>query len=113
MISKKKFIIGGLVILAALGYLVYSGVSQSVVYFVTPSELGSPGDVPKPTPLAGKDARGAAGAVWSPDSKRLAFHNSISGEAFVVDVDTGALTPIGNGFRPTGWVDEDTLIVAG
>ena len=39
MISRKKFILGGVVILAALGYLVYSGVSQSVVYFVTPSEL--------------------------------------------------------------------------
>jgi cytochrome c-type biogenesis protein CcmE len=39
MTRRVKFMAGGLVILAALGYLVYAGVSQSVVYFVTPSEL--------------------------------------------------------------------------
>jgi len=50
MISRKKFILGGVVILAALGYLVYSGVSQSVVYFVTPSELQA-------APVAGKAYR--------------------------------------------------------
>src|SRR6185295_9707264 len=33
---KAKFIGGGLVIVAALAYLIYAGVSQSVVYFVTP-----------------------------------------------------------------------------
>jgi cytochrome c-type biogenesis protein CcmE len=38
------------VILAALAYLVYSGVSQSVVYFVTPSELAA-------APVAGKAYR--------------------------------------------------------
>ena len=36
---RVKFIAGGLIIVAALGYLVYAGVSQSIVYFVTPSEL--------------------------------------------------------------------------
>ncbi len=41
MTRKTKFLAGGLVILAALGYLVYAGVSQSVVYFVTPSELSA------------------------------------------------------------------------
>jgi len=41
MNRKTKFIAGGLVIVAALAYLIYAGVSQSVVYFVTPSELGA------------------------------------------------------------------------
>ena len=39
MTKRWKFVAGGLVIVAALGYLIWSGVSQSVVYFVTPSEL--------------------------------------------------------------------------
>ncbi len=39
MNKRAKFVVGGLVILAALGYMIYAGVSQSVVYFVTPSEL--------------------------------------------------------------------------
>src|SRR3954454_1887917 len=38
-VMKPKFLVGGLVIVVALGYMIYAGVSQSVVYFVTPSEL--------------------------------------------------------------------------
>ena len=41
MTRKRKFLIGGVVIAAALAYLIYAGVSQSVVYFVTPSEQSS------------------------------------------------------------------------
>lgn len=35
----KRFIIGGIIILAALSYLIYGGMQQAMVYFVTPSEL--------------------------------------------------------------------------
>ena len=68
---RKKFILGGVVILAALGYLIYSGVSQSVVYFVTPSEL-------KAQPVSGKAYR-LGGMVepgslkWEPKSLSLTF----------------------------------------
>ena len=71
MIGKRKFIVGGLVILAALAYLVYSGVSQSVVYFVTPSELQA-------APVAGKAYR-LGGMVkpgtltWDPKQIELSF----------------------------------------
>ncbi len=34
-----RFLIGAAVILAAIGYLIWSGVQEAVVYFVTPSEL--------------------------------------------------------------------------
>ena len=47
---KPKFIGGGLVILAALGYMIYAGVTQSAVYFVTPSEL-------RASPVTGKAYR--------------------------------------------------------
>lgn len=39
MEKRRRFIIGGAIILAALSYLIYSGMRQAVVYFVTPSEL--------------------------------------------------------------------------
>jgi cytochrome c-type biogenesis protein CcmE len=68
---KPKFIVGGLVILAALGYMIYAGVSQSVVYFVTPSELGA-------APVAGKAYRvggmvQAGSLKWDPGTLSLTF----------------------------------------
>ena len=36
---KPKFVVVGLVIAAALVYMIYAWVTQSSVYFVTPSEL--------------------------------------------------------------------------
>lgn len=36
---RRKFLLGGLVIAAALAWLVYGGFRESIVYFVTPSEL--------------------------------------------------------------------------
>jgi len=35
----RRFIIGGLVIVAALAYIIYGGMQEAIVYFVTPSEL--------------------------------------------------------------------------
>jgi cytochrome c-type biogenesis protein CcmE len=68
---KPKFLVGGLVIAAALAYMIYAGVSQSVVYFVTPSELGA-------APVAGKAYR-LGGMVlpgslrWEPRTLDLTF----------------------------------------
>lgn len=68
---KKKFIVGGLVIVAALGYLVYAGLTQSAVYFVTPSELAA-GPVPgKAYRLGGLVARGSL--EWHPATLDLRF----------------------------------------
>jgi cytochrome c-type biogenesis protein CcmE len=71
MSRKIKFLGGGLVIVAALAYLIYAGVSQSVVYFVTPTELGA-------APVPGKAYR-LGGMVlpgtlkWDPKSLDLRF----------------------------------------
>ncbi|MBI4522605.1 MAG: cytochrome c maturation protein CcmE [Deltaproteobacteria bacterium] len=35
----RRFIIGGVIIAAALTYLIYGGMREAIVYFVTPSEL--------------------------------------------------------------------------
>ena len=39
MARSKRFLIGGVIILAALGYIIYGGMKDAVVYFVTPTEL--------------------------------------------------------------------------
>lgn len=71
MNRKAKFMAGGAVILAALVYLIYAGVTQSAVYFVTPSEL-------RAGPVAGKAYR-LGGLVepgslkWDPATLSLTF----------------------------------------
>jgi cytochrome c-type biogenesis protein CcmE len=69
--SRRKLAAGGAVILAALGYMVYAGVTQSAVYFVTPTELAA-------APVAGKAYRlggmVAPGSVrWEPRTLDLSF----------------------------------------
>ena len=39
MRHRVKFIVGGGIIAAALAYMIYTGVTQSAVYFVTPAEI--------------------------------------------------------------------------
>jgi len=39
MNRTRRFILGGLVILAALAYLIYGGMQEAIVYFVTPTEM--------------------------------------------------------------------------
>jgi cytochrome c-type biogenesis protein CcmE len=68
---KPKFLIGGAVILIALAYMIWAGVTQSAVYFVTPSELTA-------SPVAGKAYRLGGlvlpGSVkWEPRTLDLTF----------------------------------------
>jgi cytochrome c-type biogenesis protein CcmE len=68
---KTKFLVGGAVILLALAYMIYAGVTQSAVYFVTPSEIQA-------APVAGKAYR-LGGLVtkgslrWEPRTLDLTF----------------------------------------
>lgn len=39
MARGRRFIIGSIIIVAALSYMIYTGMQQAMVYFVTPSEL--------------------------------------------------------------------------
>ena len=71
MNRKAKFVAGGLVIVAALGYLVYAGVSQSSVYFVTPGELQAAPVTGKAYRLGGMVKQGTL--KWQPKSLDLTF----------------------------------------
>jgi cytochrome c-type biogenesis protein CcmE len=44
---SKRFLIGGVIILAALSYLIYGGMREAIVYFVTPAELKAQQDTSK------------------------------------------------------------------
>ena len=71
MSRRGKFVAGGLVIVAAIAYLIWSGVSQSVVYFVTPSELLA-APVPSKTYRLGGLVQ-AGSLKWEPKSLDLSF----------------------------------------
>ena len=68
---KPKFLVGGLVILAALGYMIWAGVTQSSVYFVTPSELRAAPVAGKAYRLGGLVAPGSL--TWEPRTLDLRF----------------------------------------
>jgi cytochrome c-type biogenesis protein CcmE len=68
---KPKFIVGGVVIALALGYMIWAGVSQSVVYFVTPSELSAAPVSGKAYRLGGLVERGTL--KWEPKTLDLTF----------------------------------------
>ncbi|HEV2054059.1 MAG TPA: cytochrome c maturation protein CcmE [Methylomirabilota bacterium] len=71
MSRRGRFVTGGLVIAAAIAYLIWSGVSQSVVYFVTPSELLAAPAPSKTYRLGGMVQAGSL--TWEPKSLDLSF----------------------------------------
>jgi cytochrome c-type biogenesis protein CcmE len=71
MSRRGKFVAGGLVIAAAIAYLIWAGVSQSVVYFVTPSELLAAPTPSKTYRLGGQVQEGSL--KWEPKSLDLSF----------------------------------------
>jgi cytochrome c-type biogenesis protein CcmE len=68
---KPKFLVGGAVIALALGYMIWAGVTQSAVYFVTPSELQAAPVPGKAYRLGGLVARDSL--VWEPATLKLTF----------------------------------------
>jgi cytochrome c-type biogenesis protein CcmE len=71
MTKRAKFLGGGVVIAIALAYLIYAGLTQSAVYFVTPSELLAAPSAGKAYRLGGLVAPGSL--HWDPQSLNLAF----------------------------------------
>ena len=46
MNRRRRFIIGAIIILAALSYLIYGGMKEAMVYFITPTELKAQDTIP-------------------------------------------------------------------
>ena len=68
---RVKFLVGGAVIAVALAYMIYAGVTQSAVYFVTPSEIQAAPVAGKAYRLGGLVARGSM--RWDARALDLAF----------------------------------------
>ena len=71
MSKRTKFLGGGAVIAAALAYMIYAGVTQSAVYFVTPSEIQAAPVAGKSYRLGGLVTRGSV--KWEPRTLDLSF----------------------------------------
>jgi cytochrome c-type biogenesis protein CcmE len=80
MTRRAKFVTGGAVIALALAYLIYAGVTQSAVYFVTPAELRAAPVAGKAYRLGGMVTRGSL--AWDPHTLNLSFSLS-DGQATV------------------------------
>ena len=72
MNRRRKFIVGGVVIALALAYMIYAGVTQSAVYFVTPSELQSAPVTGTAYRLGGMVVPGSL--KWEPRTLDLTFN---------------------------------------
>lgn len=72
MSKNRRFLIGGVIILAALSYIVYGGMQQAIVYFVTPSELKAKEPAPhdKFMRMGGMVVKGSL----QKDVKNLTYH---------------------------------------
>jgi cytochrome c-type biogenesis protein CcmE len=71
MNRRVKFLAGGAVIALALAYMIYAGVTQSAVYFVTPSEIQAAPISGKAYRLGGLVARDSV--KWEPSTLDLTF----------------------------------------
>jgi len=71
MMPRRKLLIALAVIAGALGYLIYAGVTQSTVYFVTPSELRAAAVSGKAYRLGGMVVPGSV--RWNAGTLDLAF----------------------------------------
>ncbi len=71
--KKTKFIVGGVIIALVIGYLVYAGVRDTTVYYMTPTELLAKGEA-----VYGQGVR-ASGRIrdgsinWDPKTLELKF----------------------------------------
>jgi cytochrome c-type biogenesis protein CcmE len=68
---KPKFVVGIAIVAVALAYMVYAGVTQSAVYFVTPSELNAAPKPGKAYRLGGMVEKGSVS--WQPATLDLTF----------------------------------------
>ena len=83
MKQRTKFVIGGIVILAALSILSFRGLQEMTVFFYTPAEvLASPADYQDKTIRIGALVQSGS-VVWNADEIRLSFEITEDGKQFI------------------------------
>ncbi len=83
MFKKKKFLIGGLIILAAVSYLGYTGFQRSATYYYAVSELVKPGGASY-TGNVKVNGQVAPGSVQQDSARSLRFTLTEGGQSLPV-----------------------------
>ena len=114
MRRARKFLIGGLIILAALTYLIYGGMQQAIVYFVTPSELKGQ-EKPSKDKFLRMGGMVVAGSLQK-DSKNLTYRFKITDGVESIPVYFRGVPPDlfseGKGAVVEGRIGEDGIFMA-
>ena len=114
MRKARKFLIGGLIILAALTYLIYGGMQQAIVYFVTPSELKGQ-EKPSKDKFLRMGGMVVAGSLQK-DSKNLTYRFKITDGVESIPVYFRGVPPDlfseGKGAVVEGRIGEDGIFMA-
>jgi len=104
VLKKRKFIIGGVILICALGYLLYLGFGSTTAYYSTVSELLDAGPS-----IYGQDIRVnglvVSGSIVS-DPIDLDYEFTIADEA-------GELAVVYHGVMPDGFEEGADLVVQG
>jgi cytochrome c-type biogenesis protein CcmE len=99
---QVKWIVGGLIVAVAVGYLVFVAASGSAAYYVTIAELYERGPSQRNVRVAGNIV--GESILWEPRNLRLEFD--------MVD-ESGRMTVVYSGSRPDMFRDEAELVVEG
>ena len=97
-----KYLVGGLIIAVAAGYMVFSAASGSAAYYVTVDQVQQQGPSQRNVRVSG-DIIGDS-VVWEPRDLRLTFD--------IVD-DSGTLSVVYDGARPDMFRDGAEVVVEG
>ena len=99
---QRKFLIGGLIVLATVGYLIYAAARGSTAYYMTIGELAGQGSPPQSVRVVGNVI--GESILWEPRDLRLQFE---------ITDGSGRLPVIYNGARPDMFRDEAEVVVEG
>ena len=101
---KKRFVIGGLIILIAVAYLLYLSFGSSVSYYVTVSEYFERSDELLDTSIRVAGNVADAPIEWNAEDIELAFTLTEGGDNMPV---------IYNGAQPGGFKEGSTILLEG
>ena len=99
---RLKFLIGGLVVVAVVGYLIFSAARGSAAYYMTIDELQQQGSSVRNVRVAGYVV--GESIVWEPRDLHLAFD---------MTDESGQLSVVYKGARPDMFRDEAEVVVEG
>ena len=104
MLKRKKFLIGGVILICALGYLLYMGFGSATAYYSTVSELLDAGDS-----IYGQDVRVNGTVVpGSIDSNDINLDHE-----FTITDEGGDLLVIYHGIVPDAFEDGADVVAQG